>query len=632
MKKDMLLVMSCLGIALLLSVMPVQAIGPTTEVHVVKYAPDGETILNETNVTYQWMRDNLPVLGDGVTHYYHQGPVFFDYNDPWNPDPWNPAEDINVKSWDFGPVKGTDIKDLCDLVGGMSPGDEVKISATGDFDRWFHYTNDRWFNYTNVYNNRDNETLNSRQGSMALCWYNGGGWYNGEESITSEPQGAGYPDTGYFTGMRLIFFADNSTNPWGYHVFGNWDMHECMDEEYWHYYDGCLGFDGYPSSSGLSVKWVSDIIIYSNESPSDTTTPTISITYPASGQVFSTDTITVNGTASDNIALSKVEVKLNSGSWQTATGTTSWSQSVTLANGSNTIYARATDTSYNTGETSITVTYNPPSDTTPPTISITCPASGQVFSTSTITVTGTASDNIALSKVEVKLGSGSWQTASGTTSWSQSVTLANGSNTIYARATDTSENTNETSVTVTYNPPDTTTPTISITYPASGQVFSTDTITVNGTASDNIALSKVEVKLNSGSWQTATGTTSWSKSVTLAEGSNTIYARATDTSENTNETSITVTYNPPDIQGLCGDVNNDGVVDVLDATKVNNRAGNPNYPLDDEWAADVNCDGIINVLDATKVKNRAGNPSYPLSCCTGYSPFCILIGGAYCCT
>ncbi|MCG2734854.1 MAG: DUF3344 domain-containing protein [Candidatus Methanoperedenaceae archaeon] len=68
--------------------------------------------------------------------------------------------------------------------------------------------------------------------------------------------------------------------------------------------------------------------------------------------------------------------------------------------------------------------------------------------------------------------------------------------------------------------------------------------------------------------------------------------------------------------GLCGDVNRDGYVNVLDATKVKNRAGNPGYPLADEWAADVNCDGYVNVLDATKVKNRAGNPGYPLNCCT----------------
>ncbi|MDD2666838.1 MAG: metallophosphoesterase [Methanocellales archaeon] len=62
---------------------------------------------------------------------------------------------------------------------------------------------------------------------------------------------------------------------------------------------------------------------------------------------------------------------------------------------------------------------------------------------------------------------------------------------------------------------------------------------------------------------------------------------------------------------LLGDVNNDGIINVLDATKVKNRAGNPFYPLDNEWAADVNSDGIINVLDATKVKNRAADPNYP---------------------
>ena len=68
--------------------------------------------------------------------------------------------------------------------------------------------------------------------------------------------------------------------------------------------------------------------------------------------------------------------------------------------------------------------------------------------------------------------------------------------------------------------------------------------------------------------------------------------------------------------GICSDVNRDGSVNMLDATKVRNRAGNPSYLLDDEWAADVNCDMSINMLDATMVRNRAGNPNYPLNCCT----------------
>lgn len=92
--------------------------------------------------------------------------------------------------------------------------------------------------------------------------------------------------------------------------------------------------------------------------------------------------------------------------------------------------------------------------------------------------------------------------------------------------------------------PDTILPTISISSPYNGQSFTTNTITVSGTASDNIGLSKVEVKVGSGSWQLASGTTSWSNQVTLTSGSNTIYAKATDTSGNTNEASVAVTYNP----------------------------------------------------------------------------------------
>lgn len=94
---------------------------------------------------------------------------------------------------------------------------------------------------------------------------------------------------------------------------------------------------------------------------------------------------------------------------------------------------------------------------------------------------------------------------------------------------------------------DITYPEISIVNPIEGQTFSTYTITVNGTASDNIGLSKVEVKVGAGAWQTASGTTSWSKTIALSTGSNTIYARATDTSGNTNETSVTVNYEIPNI-------------------------------------------------------------------------------------
>jgi len=47
------------------------------------------------------------------------------------------------------------------------------------------------------------------------------------------------------------------------------------------------------------------------------------------------------------------------------------------------------------GETSVTVTYTSP-DTQNPVIIITSPTNDQIFTTSPITVSGTASDNVAL--------------------------------------------------------------------------------------------------------------------------------------------------------------------------------------------------------------------------------------------
>jgi hypothetical protein len=205
----------------------------TTQVHLAKYAADNVTVINETTVTYQWMETNLPVMGDGKTHYYLQGPVFIDDADPVREEQlrWNSAEDKNVQEKDMGAVKGTDLKDLCDLAGGMAPGDAVKIKATDGFAKTFAYEN--------VYNPP------ARQGPMVITWYHAGEGY--------VPQ--------YRTGMRLLFFADNSTNPRGIHAFGNNDWYQSAAPEYWYYYR--QGDEKYPTTTGLSVQYVSDILIYS---------------------------------------------------------------------------------------------------------------------------------------------------------------------------------------------------------------------------------------------------------------------------------------------------------------------------------------------------------------------------------
>ena len=202
---------------------------PTTEVTVSLVDENGSDAFEKT-VDYTWMEENLPVYGDGVTHYYHQGPVFSDDKETR----WDLNETSNFK--DRGAVKGTAVKDLCDLAGGMETGDDLMISAVDGYNVVF--------DYENVYE------APKRQGEIVLCWY------NGEDAKKGERQGTGYPPD-YYAGMRIIFFADNSGNKEGLYVFGNTDMRVSFPEERIHLFDNL-----YPSTGGYNVKWVDRLTIF----------------------------------------------------------------------------------------------------------------------------------------------------------------------------------------------------------------------------------------------------------------------------------------------------------------------------------------------------------------------------------
>ncbi len=215
---------------------------PTTSLLISEIGPDG-TVLNSTTVDYRWLEANLPVKGDGVTHYYHQGPAF-------EGDKWDPNETVNLK--DRGAVKGTDVADLCRLVGGLKPGDEAMVASADGYNVVYGYD-------TIVY-------PPSRQGPLVVAWY------NGADAAEGEKQGTGYPPD-FYTGMRLVFFADTSTNPDGLHVFGNSDMRETLPENAQYFYSDLL-----PSTSGISVKWVSEVRLYRGGFLGDRHAPVKSLT------------------------------------------------------------------------------------------------------------------------------------------------------------------------------------------------------------------------------------------------------------------------------------------------------------------------------------------------------------------
>ena len=82
-------------------------------------------------------------------------------------------------------------------------------------------------------------------------------------------------------------------------------------------------------------------------------------------------------------------------------------------------------------------------DVTPPMLTITSPTSGQRWSNVVFTVTGTATDNVAVASVFYSLNSTGWSnavTGNGWTNWTAVVTLIPWTNTIAAYAVDTSGN------------------------------------------------------------------------------------------------------------------------------------------------------------------------------------------------
>ena len=180
----------------------------TIWVTVTKYDAYGDVIAISENVTWQEMMTTMPVCGDGVTHYYCHGPTFNSSNTLEAK--WDSAEMVNIDSRDYGAAMGTDVKDLCDLVGGASPDDVIEIVSPDGFNKSF--------DYEDVYNPEP------EQGKMVITWYT---------ADTIEGSGGYVPE--YDTGMRLLFFAE-TLNPEGKNVFGTWDMHETLAASRWHFY------------------------------------------------------------------------------------------------------------------------------------------------------------------------------------------------------------------------------------------------------------------------------------------------------------------------------------------------------------------------------------------------------------
>jgi len=263
------------------------------------------------------------------------------------------------------------------------------------------------------------------------------------------------------------------------------------------------------------------------------------------------------------------------------------------------------------------LTAAPPSDTTPPSVTITA-LSPDPTNDNTPTFTGTATDTESnISSVEYKVDDASWTAATASDGAFDSLsegytfttsTLSDGAHTVYVRATDAYANTTaEADYATDSFTVDTTPPTVASTSPVADAIDVAVSTVVTATFSEAMDASTITTSsftldgvAGSVSYDSGTYTATFTPDANLAYSTTytaTLSTAITDAAGNPLASAYSWSFSTPTV--LPGDANEDGEVNVLDITKVERIIA----LLDAETAgADANQDGVVNALDITKVE------------------------------
>lgn len=177
--------------------------------------------------------------------------------------------------------------------------------------------------------------------------------------------------------------------------------------------------------------------------------PVIAITSPTASALITNNTPTISFTITDDdsgVDPDTIGITIDSGSKITGSAITktaitrgyscSYTPTTALSDGSHTVKIDASDNDGNAA-TQKSVTFKV--DTVPPTLSVTAPVDGTITNSSAVTVAGTTNDSTSSPvTVTVKLNSGTAEevTVNSDGSFSKSLTLASGVNTITVVAKD----------------------------------------------------------------------------------------------------------------------------------------------------------------------------------------------------
>jgi hypothetical protein len=285
----------------------------------------------------------------------------------------------------------------------------------------------------------------------------------------------------------------------------------------------------------------------------DAVAPVASISSPATGSTVSGN-VTINVAASDNVAVSKVEMYLN-GSIVGVVGSAPYTLAWNTANSPNATYtltAKAYDAAGNVGQASSSVIVKNAvavTDAKAPVISsFSMPASA---SSLTVPVTAfAATDDVGVTGYQVT--ESATAPAAGATTWKTSAPTsftfsAAGSRTAYAWCKDASGKVSAAKTalvnitTATTTTGDKTAPVVSIAKPVAGSTVS-GIATISANATDNVGVKKVEYYVNgvlritstTAPWTITWGTTNY------PNGPNTVTVKAYDAAGNVGQSSVTV--------------------------------------------------------------------------------------------
>ncbi len=362
-------------------------------------------------------------------------------------------------------------------------------------------------------------------------------WGIGDPSSWTEGPFTGWEvlNEGSFGMSGFIGHADCTWSSGAYHA--NFVFPEFLPEDSKVFFLGIIIL-GDPDDVDVRGAFVKDIIPLPANLP-----PLATITAPVAGEQYS-GILTATGTASDDALVERVEVRLDGGTWTQASGTDTWSFEINttqLTSGTHMLEVRALDGRKMSPVVNVVFEVDQP-----PIVRITTPTTGLRVN-NTFMVGGTAADDNSVDRVEYRVDSGTWDPATGTTTWTAEVHVAglsSGEHKVEVRSSD-GERTSvvaELSFTLDYRPG------VSISTPVNASTQK-KAFELRGMATDDVGVSRVEVRLDGGSWTELSGTTAWTWTVPvkeLKEGEHTLEVRSWDGHSYSEVDNVTFTYKKPE--------------------------------------------------------------------------------------